>query len=184
MVFGKMRLLWWGNITQSRVSPVAQQNCWSCGCLRASPPSTEKNQIALETMVLMYLLTCWVLPVPHFHYTAVCQGHPSKENRCGSSFLCDWKWASLQWTCSLCFMSWNHENCIFGQRIYKRSYEGFFFFFKEKKGARLSAYLLVPDQRFWTLRSLCLDWTLLCLWAVELPALFSLYRATVTLYFP
>lgn len=35
-----------------------------------------------------------VLPVPHFHCPAVCQEHPSEGSRCGSSFICKWKWAS------------------------------------------------------------------------------------------
>lgn len=42
--------------------------------------------------------------------------------------------------------NWKHENYIFGQSIYKQSYKGFFFNYK--KGARLSACLLAPDQRF------------------------------------
>lgn len=134
MVFRKMLLLWWGNVTQSQVSAAL----FSCGpaellelwVLRASPPSTLKNQMAWDTVVLKYLLLCWgaacsSLPL---HW---CVPRASKHRKqVGAASSASGKELHLQWTCSLCFMQWNHENCVFGQSISKQCYKGFF---KEKK---------------------------------------------------
>lgn len=166
-------------------SPVAQQSCWSCGCLRTWPPSTLKNPNCFGsngTGVSPYMLGCCLFLTSTALLCA--KSIQARKAGVGAASSASGNGLHLQWTYSFCFMSWKHENCIFGQWISKQSYKGFGFFLKEKKRCKIKCMFTCPRSKVlntkvtlsWMDRPLSLDSGTSC------P--FPLHHFTVTLFFP